>query len=153
MGNSDTDNEHLAGTTWGVEGWDGHRMSPQQAQAHAIYEILETEMRLPGQLVNDTVVTGLRETQLKKALLVKGGKLVNNRTSFRTRASWGETTFKVVGPEVWNEKDDLTTLRGYLRNVKIIPKFVRLGSEIKLLGQGAEYDSQSVELTLRDDLG
>ena len=58
-----------------------------------------------------------------------------------------------MGPEVWNEDDDLTTLKGYLKNVKIVPKFVRLGSEVKLLRQEAEYDCQSVELTLAGNVG
>ena len=75
LGHSDTDADRWVGTTWGLKGGDGHNMSPQQAQAHAVYEKLVSEIRLRDQLVYDTAVTGLTDAQLKKALLVKEASL------------------------------------------------------------------------------
>ena len=104
MENSEADLDHSDRTLGDVKGSEAPvEMSwprTQQAQARAIYKNLTSEIGLSAQIISDTVVIMPKEAQPKKALQLKADRPLNNRASFRSRASWGDTTLKVVGPEV-----------------------------------------------------
>ena len=138
----------LQGDAHSREGDAMDKLRIQQTKALTLYGNLTSRVELEARLVGGANIMRPSEDQLKTSLRAKSDRQLLNRITFRSRASWAETTLRVVGPEVWNEADDLTTLKEYLGLIKIIPKFVSLGARLRPTSDDVEFDPQSVELSL-----